>query len=94
MLGECPQTVSKVAQQRLERWKCAALAMGLSRLLDSAEADEGLAAGFLGSETGANVVVGVEGNMAFEFGSKVTVGTLGAKDAARAARGGSWLSLC
>jgi hypothetical protein len=49
--------------------------MSLSCLLRAAETEQGLVPGFLGRQTGADTVVGMECNVRFEFGREVVVGT-------------------
>jgi hypothetical protein len=56
--------------------------MSLASLLRTAETDEGLAAGFLRAEAGADAGVGVERDVGFEFGAEVGVGACGAEEAA------------
>jgi hypothetical protein len=48
--------------------------MSLPRLLCTAEADEGLTACFGGGKAGADSILGVESDMAFEFGGEVGIG--------------------
>jgi hypothetical protein len=48
--------------------------MGLARLLCAAKADEGLAAGFLFAEPGADAVLGVESDVTLYFGGEFGFG--------------------
>jgi hypothetical protein len=66
---------SCVLQKGINPGKSALLALGLSCLLCAAETEEGLAAGFLGCQPGADPVVGMECDVRFEFGREVVVGT-------------------
>jgi hypothetical protein len=61
VFGEPAQAVAKVAYERLQPRKSATLAISLPRLLSAAEANQRLAAGFLGTETSADAVLGVHG---------------------------------
>jgi hypothetical protein len=69
-------------EQIVKQRKSALFAVGLAGLLCAAEADEREAARFLGSETGANTVVGVESDVAVEFGGEVVFGATGTEEAA------------
>jgi hypothetical protein len=67
------QAEAEVVRNVLKRWKCAAFAMRLTSLLCAAKTDEGLAAGFFRAEAGADAFIGVQRDMAFEFGGEVLV---------------------
>ena len=73
VFGQPAQAVAEVAYERLQPRQSAPLAISLPGLLRAAEANERLAAGFLGTQTGADAVVGVHRQVAGEFGLEVTV---------------------
>jgi hypothetical protein len=69
------QAIASVLEKGIEPGKGAAFAMSLLDLLHAAETDEGLAAGFLRRQAGADAVLGMERHMSFEFGAEVVAGT-------------------
>jgi len=89
MFPQCPHSVGKITQERFQSGQAAALALSLAGLLRSAEPDEGLAAGFFGTETGADAVLGVHGHMALQLGRKFTVAALAAEHSPQAKPQGS-----
>jgi hypothetical protein len=53
--------------------------MQLMCLLRAAQLNEGLSAGFFRAEAGADAGVGVQGDVAFNFGGEVVVGAASAE---------------
>jgi hypothetical protein len=72
------------SRRSLQPRQPAPLAISLPGLLRAAEANERLAPGFLGSESGADAVFGVHRHVAGEFGLEITVALRLAQEAAEA----------
>jgi hypothetical protein len=60
-----------VLEDAFEPWNGAVFTIGLAGLLCAAEADEGLATGFFRAEAGADAFVGMQCDVAFQFGGEV-----------------------
>jgi hypothetical protein len=71
MPGESAKRIGNVAEERLDPGESAALAVKLSNLLRTSEANESLTAGLFRVESGTESRIGVQGNMRFKLGSEV-----------------------
>jgi hypothetical protein len=71
VLAECAQPVGNIAQERFKPGQPAAFTNGLARLLHSAKANHGLTAGIFGREAGADAVLRMHLDVAFELGVEV-----------------------
>src|SRR5438552_1527874 len=72
--SKCAQSLASILQEILQPRNAAAFAMRLAGLFCTAEMNEGLASGFIGSEAGSEAIVGVHVYVGFEFGGEVSIG--------------------
>src|SRR5262249_10036351 len=66
-------SVTEILTEGFEKRECVVVAVGLRRSLDSAELEQGLAAGLLRSHAGAEIVVDVHLEMRLELFGELTV---------------------
>jgi len=70
ILAEDASSVAKIAQESLDKGQAFSFAPGFFSLLEAAELEEGLAAGFFCAHTCAQIVFDVELEMALQFGGE------------------------
>jgi hypothetical protein len=73
IFAEHAQAEAGVLEDGVQPREATAIAIGFFCLIEAAEFDEGLTASFFGRHACAEIVVDVELEMGFEFGSEITV---------------------